>query len=133
VREKVAAALGMSGRTYGKMAYVIRQAETNPALRPIVVQMDVTKSIDGAYKKMLEQEAGAVRGQAAAAPPSADAEDLRLQGDVARRLAEALGGEGGFNAAGVLAALGRDAALQLAGTLQRLGAMRDALATEARP
>jgi ParB family chromosome partitioning protein len=131
-RDKVAQALGMSPTSYRKIVYVHRQAESNPALHPIVVELNRTQSIDHAYKKVLEAEAGAVRGHAAAPPASADAEDLRLQAGTARRLAEALGGEGGFDAAGVRAALGRDAALQLAATLRRLGTMGEALFEEAR-
>jgi ParB-like chromosome segregation protein Spo0J len=131
-REKVAQALGMSATSYRKLVIVHKAAEANPRLVHIVREMDQTGSVDRAYRMVREEEAGAVRSRAVTRPASADAEDLRLQGDMARRLTEALGGEGGFNAAGVLAALGRDAALQLAGTLQRLGAMGEALATEAR-
>jgi ParB-like chromosome segregation protein Spo0J len=133
VREKVGQALGMSASSYRKLVIVHKAAEANPRLAPIVREMDESGSIDRGYRRFREEEAGAIRSWAVTRPASADAEDLRLQGDVARRLAEALGGEGGFNAAGVLAALGCDAALQLAGTLQRLGAMGDALASEARP
>jgi ParB family chromosome partitioning protein len=57
-RDKVAEAVGMSGRNYEKTKVVVEAAKKDPELRPVVEEMDRTGKVDPAYKK--------VRGRAAA-------------------------------------------------------------------
>jgi ParB family chromosome partitioning protein len=61
-RDKVAEAVGMSGRTYEKVKAVVEAAAADPALAPVVEQMDRTGKVDPAYKKV----AGARNGAKAA-------------------------------------------------------------------
>jgi ParB-like chromosome segregation protein Spo0J len=51
-REKVAAAVGMSGKTYEKAKAVVEAAEADPGLAPVVEEMDRTGKVDPAYKKL---------------------------------------------------------------------------------
>ena len=57
-RDKVAEAVGMSGRTYEKAKAVVEAAEEHPELQPVVEEMDRTGKVDPAFKKA----AGRVRG-----------------------------------------------------------------------
>jgi ParB-like chromosome segregation protein Spo0J len=51
-RDKVAAAVGVSGRTYEKAKVVVQAAEDNPELAPVVEEMDRSKKVDPAYRKV---------------------------------------------------------------------------------
>jgi N6-adenosine-specific RNA methylase IME4/ParB-like chromosome segregation protein Spo0J len=50
VRDKVAAAVGMSGRTYDKAREVVEAAEADPAYGDLVAQMDRTGRVDPAFR-----------------------------------------------------------------------------------
>jgi ParB-like chromosome segregation protein Spo0J len=51
-RDKVAEATGMSPRTYEKAKAVVDAADANPALLPILEEMDATGKVDRAFKKV---------------------------------------------------------------------------------
>ena len=51
-RDKVAEAVGMSPRTYEKAKAVVDAVDANPALLPILEEMDVTGKVDRAFKKV---------------------------------------------------------------------------------
>jgi hypothetical protein len=51
-RDKVAEAVGMSGRTYEKVKQVLQAAEADPELRPVVEEMDRTGKVEPALKKV---------------------------------------------------------------------------------
>jgi ParB family chromosome partitioning protein len=51
-RDKVAEALGTSGRSYEKTKVVIEAAKADPSLTPVVEEMDRTGKVDAAYKKV---------------------------------------------------------------------------------
>jgi ParB family chromosome partitioning protein len=51
-RDKVAEAVGMSGRTYEKAKRVKKAAEADPTLKPVVEEMDRTGKVDPAYQKV---------------------------------------------------------------------------------
>jgi ParB family chromosome partitioning protein len=51
-RDRVAEAVGMSGRTYEKARKVVEAAEADPAILPLVEDMDRTGKVDPAYKKV---------------------------------------------------------------------------------
>ncbi len=54
-RDKVGAALGMSGRTYEKAKAVVEAAEADPEkFAPIVEEMDRTGKVNGAYRQAQE-------------------------------------------------------------------------------
>jgi hypothetical protein len=53
-RDKVAAALGISGRTYEKAAQIVQAADKEPErFGHLVEEMDRTGKVDGAYRKLL--------------------------------------------------------------------------------
>src|SRR5581483_11288050 len=52
VRDKVAEAVGMSGRTYEKAKAVVEAAAREPDLRLVVEEMDRTGKVDTAFKKV---------------------------------------------------------------------------------
>jgi hypothetical protein len=51
-RDKVAEAVGMSGRTYEKAKEVVQAAEADPELRPVVEEMDRTCKIEPALRQV---------------------------------------------------------------------------------
>src|SRR5262249_45496462 len=51
-RDKVAASLGMSGRSYDKAKAVVEAARDYPELSGLVEEMDQTGNIDPVYRKM---------------------------------------------------------------------------------
>jgi ParB family chromosome partitioning protein len=51
-RDKVAEAVGMSGRTYEKAKAVVDAAATEPGLQPVLEEMDRTGKVEPAYKKV---------------------------------------------------------------------------------
>lgn len=52
-RDKVAAAVGMSGRTYEKAKAVVKEAESDPVqFGPVKEEMDRTGNVNGAHRKM---------------------------------------------------------------------------------
>ncbi len=56
-RDKVAEAVGMSGRTYEKAKAVVEAAEEDPeSFGPIQEEMDQTGNVDGAYRKAKEKK-----------------------------------------------------------------------------
>ncbi len=59
-RDKVADAVGMSGRTYQKAKEVVEAAKADPKLQPVVEEMDRTGKVDPAHKKVKEPKAAAV-------------------------------------------------------------------------
>jgi ParB-like chromosome segregation protein Spo0J len=59
VRDKAAAIARVSGRTLEKAERVVRAAEANPSLAPIVEAMDRTGKVDPAYQKVRELRSGA--------------------------------------------------------------------------
>jgi ParB family chromosome partitioning protein len=56
-RDKVAEAVGMSGRNYEKAKAVIEAAEADPSLAPVVEEMDRTGKVDPAYQKVPKKKA----------------------------------------------------------------------------
>jgi ParB-like chromosome segregation protein Spo0J len=58
VRDKVARAVGMGGKTYSKARKVVAEAKRDPRLQPLVDEMDRTGKVDGAHKKVLAHIAG---------------------------------------------------------------------------
>lgn len=72
-REHVAAAIGISDRTYEKARAVVEAAERQPMLKPLVEAMDETGNVNGTFKKLQEFQAKyepKERG-ASAKPPAA--------------------------------------------------------------
>jgi hypothetical protein len=59
-RDKVATKVGMSGRTLEKATAVVDAARKDPALQPLVEEMDRTGKVNGVYQKIaaLPQETG---------------------------------------------------------------------------
>lgn len=55
-RDKVGAAVGVSGKTYQKAVAVVQAAEQDPALAPLVERMDRTGKVDGAYKEVVREQ-----------------------------------------------------------------------------
>jgi ParB family chromosome partitioning protein len=55
VRDKVAEAVGMSGRTFEKAKAVVQAAERDPALGAVVEEMDRTRKVDPAFKKVKQR------------------------------------------------------------------------------
>jgi ParB family chromosome partitioning protein len=55
-RDKVAEAVGMSGRRYAEAKAVVLAAEEDPDLRPVVEEMDRTGEVDPAYRKVQEKK-----------------------------------------------------------------------------
>lgn len=55
-RDKIASAVGTSGKTLDKIKKVVKAAEDDPRLSPIKEEMDKTGKVDGAYKKVLETQ-----------------------------------------------------------------------------
>ena len=51
-RDKVASCVGMSERTFEKAEIVVDAAAANPALAPIVEEMDATGNVDRAFRKV---------------------------------------------------------------------------------
>jgi ParB/RepB/Spo0J family partition protein len=51
-RDRVAKAVGMSGRTYEKAKEVVAAAEKNPKLAPVVEEMDRTGNVERAHQKV---------------------------------------------------------------------------------
>lgn len=51
-RDKVAAALNVSGKTYEKAKAVVDAAKADPELKPVVEEMDRTGKVDPAYRKV---------------------------------------------------------------------------------
>jgi ParB family chromosome partitioning protein len=51
-RDKVAEAVGLSGRTYEKAKKVVEAAEADPAAAPLVEEMDRTGKVDPAYQRV---------------------------------------------------------------------------------
>jgi hypothetical protein len=127
-RDLVAEHVGLGARTLDKAMFVVDAARQEPALQPILAQMDESGKVDGAYRRVVRFRAEEARREAAAPFPDPELrEDLARQSELARRLAEALEGEGGFNAAAAVTAFGREDALKLARRLQRLGGLGAAL------
>jgi ParB family chromosome partitioning protein len=60
VRDKVAAAVGMSGRTYDKAKAVVEAAEADPEVNgPLVEEMDRSGNVHAAYTAMVQPEESA--------------------------------------------------------------------------
>lgn len=61
VRERAAALCGMSPKTFAKALEVVTAAERDPALAPLVAEMDRAGKIDGTYRKLAKlQSPGAI-------------------------------------------------------------------------
>jgi ParB family chromosome partitioning protein len=104
-RDKVAEAVGMSGRTLEKAEVVVEAAEKDPELRPVVEEMDRTGKVDPAFKKVkgraaarrkrpcgyrnLDAETKAVLGEHPAGYRQRDVQALLWICDIARRKAAA--------------------------------------------
>jgi ParB family chromosome partitioning protein len=69
-RDRVAEAVGMSGRNYEKTKFVVEAAEKDPSLQHVVEEMDRTRKVEPAYKKA--KEAKEARSQATPEPPPFD-------------------------------------------------------------
>ncbi|HUT56718.1 MAG TPA: ParB N-terminal domain-containing protein [Phycisphaerae bacterium] len=78
-REQVAAAVGMKPRTYDKAKAVVKAAEADPSLAPVVEEMDRTGKVDPAYKKVKKRKKWGgiakdapklIRGHSPAPPPT---------------------------------------------------------------
>jgi ParB-like chromosome segregation protein Spo0J len=133
-RDRVAEFVGLGARTLGKAMFVVDAAQKEPALQPVVEDMNATGKVDGPYRRAVQFLAEQARQEAAAPLPDLDLrEDLARQSDLAHRLAEALEAGGGFNAAAAVTALGREGALKLASRLGRLGRLGAALFAAAQP
>jgi hypothetical protein len=57
VRDRAAQLCGMSPKTFAKALTVVTEAERNPALAPLVAEMDRTGKVDGAYRKLPNNDA----------------------------------------------------------------------------
>jgi ParB family chromosome partitioning protein len=55
-RDKVASAVGMSGRTLEKAKAVVEAAAADPSLQPLADEMDTTGKVDPAFRKLQETE-----------------------------------------------------------------------------
>jgi ParB-like chromosome segregation protein Spo0J len=85
-RDKVAEAVGMSGRTYEKAKAVVAAAEKDPELAEAVREMDATGKVDGAYKKVKQKQAArAPEAREAPDAPTAAAEFDRRLADIHRK------------------------------------------------
>src|SRR5262249_20367095 len=63
-RDKVAEAVGMSGRTYDKAKHVVEAAEKEPEKHAETVkEMDRSGKVDAAYKKVRQRRPNRTRGQ----------------------------------------------------------------------
>jgi ParB family chromosome partitioning protein len=83
-RDKVAAAVGMSGRTYQKAKAVVEAAERDPAVfGDLKGQMDETGNVDGAAREMKRRQKAAERKAGEVRLPK----NLRGEGSVADVLA----------------------------------------------
>jgi ParB family chromosome partitioning protein len=98
-RDKVAEAVGMSGRTYEKVKQVVAAAEADPSLQPVVEEMDRTRNVDRAHRKVKEAEAakdGGVPRTKAVSPepdPANNPEDQKVRGkgiDLAQKAIDCL-------------------------------------------
>lgn len=74
-RDKVGAAVGMSGRTYEKAKAVVQAAAEDPDLAPLVERMDRTGKVDGAYREVKRVGLQREREQRLAELPEAPADD----------------------------------------------------------
>jgi ParB/RepB/Spo0J family partition protein len=89
-RDKVAAALGQSGRTYEKAAEVVQAAEKEPErFGHLVEEMDRSGKVDGVYRKLrMVQDEELLYGLDGAAPPLPDVADANADStDVTSRFA----------------------------------------------
>jgi ParB-like chromosome segregation protein Spo0J len=55
-RDKVGAAVGLSGRTYEKAKAVVAAAQEDPALAPLVQEMDQSGKVDRAYRELKKRQ-----------------------------------------------------------------------------
>ena len=55
-RDKIGAFFGVSGRTVGKIAAVVKAAEEDPELGSLVEEMDRTGKVDGAFRKLKQKQ-----------------------------------------------------------------------------
>jgi ParB-like chromosome segregation protein Spo0J len=85
-RERVAAEVGMSGRTYGKAKEIVRAAEANPAHADLVRWMDRERNVDRPYR-VLRRRQQERRRELAASADDGLAESVR-QGDFRTVLAD---------------------------------------------
>jgi ParB family chromosome partitioning protein len=91
-RDKVAAALGMSGKTYEKIQAVRQAAQQNPKrLGRVQERMDWSGKVDPAYREVVRAQAGGrLRERPEAENADADVSDFVAQIDAGRRLDRAL-------------------------------------------
>ena len=90
-RDKIAEAVGMSGRTYEKAKAVVAAAKADPELRPIVDEMNETGKVDPAYKAVKARKAEAATADTDPptlpitndAPPIADDGDNPVEAAIA--------------------------------------------------
>jgi ParB family chromosome partitioning protein len=68
-RDQVGEAVGMSGRTYEQARFVVGAAKKDPALRPVVEEMDRTGNVHGAYRRVKRKQADDAKN---ALPPPPD-------------------------------------------------------------
>ncbi len=82
-RDKVGAAVGVSGKTYQKAAAVVQAAEEDPdTFAPLVERMDRTGKVDGAYKEVIREQKRRER-LSAIAQVEALSQDARARVEVA--------------------------------------------------
>lgn len=75
-RDKIGAFAGISGRTVEKIKAVVEAAEKDPdKFRPLVDEMDRTGKVDGAYKKLKQEERHTAAVTAAPEPVNATVTD----------------------------------------------------------
>ena len=68
-RDRAAKATGRSEKTHRKISEVVKAAEEDPDLTPLVEEMDRTGKVDGVHRKLKHHRAqAAARAQAASAP-----------------------------------------------------------------
>jgi site-specific DNA-methyltransferase (adenine-specific) len=86
-RDKVAEAVGMSGRTYDKAKEVVAAAEADPALVPVVEEMDRTGKVHQAFQEVVRRKKRAkLEAKAAAATPAAPGRCQVVTGDCLEEL-----------------------------------------------
>jgi len=93
-RDKAAEGTGYSGRTLDKAAAVMEAAAADPALEPVVEEMDRTGKVDPAYRKVRGDEktaTGVSKSRAAVAARRERIGELAAQGHTPQEIAELVG------------------------------------------
>jgi hypothetical protein len=82
-RDKVADAVGMSPRTYEKAKKVVEAAEADPALAPVVEEMDRTGKVDPSFQEVVKRKPTAAEKKTPVRPTRGRQQVEQLQARVA--------------------------------------------------